>query len=79
LEHEPFEHTWFEVHVMPQPPQLALSVFVFAQYGAPLSPPQNVCVPRHVLEHAPLTQTKLVPQTVPQPPQFASSVFVSAQ
>jgi hypothetical protein len=31
FEHEPFEHTWFDVHVVPQPPQFALSVFVFAQ------------------------------------------------
>ena len=52
---------------------------MFAQYGEPLSPPQNVWLPKHVFEHVPFTQTRLVPQVLPHDPQLALSVFVSVQ
>ena len=77
FEHELFEQTWFDAHVVPHVPQLALSVFVLAQYGG--LPLQKVCVPKHVFEHALLTQTRFVPQTLPHEPQLAVSVFVVAQ
>jgi hypothetical protein len=40
LEHELFEHTWFEPQTFPHDPQFASSVFVLAQYGG--FPLQNV-------------------------------------
>ncbi len=42
LLHAPFWQTCPFGHVFPHAPQFALSVCVFAQYGEPLSPPQNV-------------------------------------
>jgi hypothetical protein len=69
--------------VIPQPPQFALSLFVFAQNGCPASGVQSVSVPAssppQELEHAPLLQIWPLPQVMPQPPQFALSVFVLAQ
>jgi hypothetical protein len=42
VEHTPIAHTRPWPHVTPHPPQLALSALVFAQYGAPPSPPHFV-------------------------------------
>jgi len=64
-------------HVLPHEPQLALSVFVLAQYGG--LPVQNVWPVPHVFVHELFTQTRFVPQMFPHDPQFAVSVFVLAQ
>jgi hypothetical protein len=40
--HPPFEQTWPCGHTLPQLPQFALSVLMFAQYGCPPSGWQNV-------------------------------------
>ena len=77
LEHVPLTQTRFVPQTLPQEPQLALSVFVLAQYGG--FPLQNVWPVPHVFEQRLLTQTRFVPQTFPHDPQFALSVFVLAQ
>jgi hypothetical protein len=67
------------LQTLPHDPQFALSVFVFAQYGEPVSPPQNVWPLLQLFEHVPLTQTSCVVHVFPHVPQFALSVFVLAQ
>src|SRR6185437_7722567 len=79
LAHAPLSQTWPAPHAMPQPPQFALSVLMLAQYGAPPSPPQNVCPLAHVLPQLPLLQTSPAPHLVPHVPQFCASSSVSVQ
>jgi len=66
-------------HVTPHPPQFALSVWVLAQYGVPLSPPQNVCEPAHVVPQFPPLHTSPDEHVVLQEPQLCGSVWVSLQ
>src|SRR6185312_3121348 len=69
--HAPFWQILPLPQVTPQAPQLALSVFVFAQYGAPASGVQSVSVPAssppHELVQLPSLQTCPAPHVVPQP------------
>jgi hypothetical protein len=46
VEHCPPEHVCPASHRVPQPPQLALSVSVFAQYGTPPSKAHAVKLPQ---------------------------------
>ena len=56
------------MHKMPQPPQLALSLF-----GSTHVPPQFIVPPEHV-EHTPLKQTGVAPeQAFPHAPQLLES------
>ena len=79
LEHKLFEHARVLPHTFPQEPQLALSVFVLAQYGAPPSGVQSVWPRPHAAVHTLLTQTCCEPHAMPQPLQLAESVFVLVQ
>jgi hypothetical protein len=67
------EQTWPLGHVVPHTPQLALSVCVLAQYGAPPSGEQRVMVAPHVAAHWPPEQTWPLGHVVPHTPQFALS------
>ena len=81
----PFEHSWPDGHALPQVPQLALSVFVFAQIGAPppsppaSAPPHNVSPCWQLTAHAPFEHTWPDGHALPQVPQLARSVFVLTQ
>ena len=77
--HVPLTQTSEVPQTFPHWPQFALSVFVSAQKGEPLSPPQKVCPFPHVFEHVPLTQTRFFVHGAPHAPQFALSVFVYVQ
>jgi len=79
--HDPPEHVSGEVHALPQPPQLASSVFVSTHPD-----PQQVCppvqaglVPQRVVVgvHVLMTQSLSGGHTVPQAPQLAGSPEVS--
>jgi len=66
----PFTQIWFAAHIVPQAPQLLVSIFVFTQ-----APPQRVSVIWQA--HMPAVQREPPPQTIPQPPQFVGLVCVS--
>lgn len=72
-------------HVMPHPPQFALSVCSFAQYAVPPSGERPASSPHkakplpHVALQAPFEQTRPAPHVMPHPPQFALSVCSFAQ
>jgi hypothetical protein len=66
------------VQVMPQVPQLALSVWRLAQYGTPELGMQVDSAPQ-VMAQTPLVQTWPLPQVMPQVPQLALSVWRLAQ
>jgi hypothetical protein len=70
--------TWPVPQALPQVPQLALSVIMFAQYGAPVEGMHLVSDPQ-VRVQTPLLQTWPAPQPLPQVPQLALSVIVLAQ
>jgi hypothetical protein len=65
--------------VMPQPPQLALSISVLAQVVVtPSEPTQVACVGPQVVEpgtHVAFTHIMPAPQTMPHWPQLAESVW----
>ncbi len=63
---------------MPQPPQLALSVWKSAQ-RAVAPEPQRVCPPPHVIAHVPAAHVWPAAQVVPHVPQLALSVMKFAQ
>jgi hypothetical protein len=83
LVHVPPEHTRPCPHTLPHEPQLLLSDFVFAQYGAPPSGWQNTSVPPspppHELPHVPFEHTWPWPHLLPHEPQLLLSVCVWAQ
>jgi hypothetical protein len=79
LVHCPLEQTLPWGHTLPQVPQFALSVWVFAQYGCPPSGEQSVCPWVQVSVHFPDEQTRPSGQTLPHHPQLALSVAVIAQ
>jgi hypothetical protein len=64
---------------LPQTPQLTLSVWVLAQYGAPPSGVQSVWPDPHVALQAPPEQTWPAVQDCPHTPQLSLSVSVLAQ
>jgi hypothetical protein len=74
----PLVQTSAPVQVVPHEPQLALSVSVLAQYGAPLVGAQVVSAPQ-VIVQTPFEQTLAPEQAVPHEPQLALSVVVLAQ
>jgi hypothetical protein len=74
----PLVQTSAPVQAVPQDPQLALSVSVFAQYGEPVDGVQVVSAPQ-VIVQTPFEQTLAPVQALPQEPQFALSVVVLAQ
>jgi hypothetical protein len=74
----PPEHTRPAGHTVPQVPQFALSVIVFAQYG--VAPFAHVMVPPpHEVAHAPIEHTWPPTHLTPHPPQFDGSHRVSTQ
>jgi len=78
VEHAPFEHTWPAGHFTPQPPQLASSVFGFAQYAlpGPASAPHRISFIAQVAPHPPLEQTWPPGHACSQAPQFLLSLLV---
>jgi hypothetical protein len=79
LTQTPFEQAWSTPHLIPQSPQLPLSVCKFAQYGVPPSVPQSVWLMSQDDWHAPLLQTSFAPHFRPHLPQFWLSVCSGAQ
>jgi hypothetical protein len=82
LLHAPLTQTFPLPQALKHVPQLALSVVVFAQYGAPPSGWQRTSAPPsppHELLHCPPLQTSPAPHTFPQEPQLALSACVCAQ
>ena len=75
--HEPPEHNLPDVHLVPQPPQLAGSVCRFVQ-NAPAPEPQALGV---AAGQAQALELHCCPDghLVPQPPQLLASLVVSAQ
>jgi hypothetical protein len=62
------------LHILPHPPQLTVSVFVFTHEFV------QFCVPLGQLEmHLLAEQTWFAPQALPQAPQFAGSTSVRMQ
>jgi hypothetical protein len=73
--HELLLQTWLFAHVVPQPPQLFGSLFVFVQ-----SPLQSVSVGSHEPAHVPPLQNgEVPPHTFVHEPQCVLSVSVSTQ
>jgi hypothetical protein len=70
---------WLPEHVVPQAPQLPLSVAVAAQYGEPPSTTQAVWPLAHAETQVPEAQTWVEPHAVPHAPQFARSSASFAQ
>lgn len=77
--HVPAEHTWLEVHFVPQAPQFAESVWKFVQNETvPLVQVLGV-VPTQVAPQMPPVQTWPLAQVWPQLPQFLTSLRGSTQ
>jgi hypothetical protein len=75
----PALHTFPAAQALPHVPQLALSVCVLAQYGAPPSGVHSVKLPPHVTLQLPALHTFPAAQALPHVPQLALSVCVLAQ
>ncbi len=67
--HAPVTHAWPAGQIVPQPPQFALSVCVFAQYAVAPAP-HSKRPPPQVVAHAPAEHTWPAGQMVPHAPQF---------
>src|SRR5260221_11362919 len=67
--HVPAKQVWLLAHAIPQPPQLAVLLFVSTQ-----EPLQSVSPVAHPAAHMPALQT-WAPHELPQLPQFATSAL----